>query len=470
MLRILIFALPLLFVISCESNKNGNILDGLTDDSAGNLSNFYIQLQLLSGYDATDCGNLEIDEDQSEANTCVFDNFILNHSFFVSYKQQGTTSVTSTGIAYKKNSGLDFVFYDGSALGEIIIEHCENPILSNEISADFSEPFSISTDFSELFSCSNADGSPVPSGILEGNLVSMDQALAHSDSSFVALVEKVRGSVGRFRAGSKVIWSRKNDYGLGLYVSANHVFGIDSWSLWEEELIDITSINNGIFGSSQLPNIEGDLDLADEVVADFGLYHPAIPLGTTNQTILPEIDFYLGVIDNQKAIQGRLGILPNPIDLSIPLEMYDPDNRTISTHTWSNAVSGDTVIALGYPQDSLEFPYGAVSTGQIYTDMEAEEIIKSLQQHSDEEGDIAYDPEVEFFLNAIAASGMSGGGVFNSEGQLLGIMVRATDSLEAPLVRVVRMSYITEKLNQFYDALPGSDKASLKRFLGSEVD
>lgn len=155
---------------------------------------------------------------------------------------------------------------------------------------------------------------------------------------------------------------------------------------------------------------------------------------------------------------------------AIPLTMYDPDNRTLSEKTWAEAIYGELVMAVGYPQNTENHPYGAVSIGNVFTDAEAVTAIELLAQQGDEEGGIAYNPEVEFFINAKSVVGMSGGGVFNDSGQLLGIMVRGTSLNEQHMVRVVRVSYIKATVQQFYNSLYPDEQEYLKAFIGSELD
>jgi hypothetical protein len=65
---------------------------------------------------------------------------------------------------------------------------------------------------------------------------------------------------------------------------------------------------------------------------------------------------------------------------------------------------------------------------------------------------------------------MSGGGVFNTDGQILGIMVRASDAQNAPkIIRVVRITYIKSKLSEFYNSLPPMDKEKLKPYINGEI-
>lgn len=237
-----------------------------------------------------------------------------------------------------------------------------------------------------------------------------------------------------------------------------------------EECIDILSMNNGIFLGSKMPQTNGNPILTNELTANFGLYHPSIPSGTTNTSILPENDFYLGVIDNQKTIESNLAVYPNIVQTLNPLQLYDPANRTMANQTWASPPVNNLVLAIGYPQDKINYPNGAVAIGKVYSDQEAENIVQSLKQNNDDEGNIKYKPEVEFLAKIPAIPGMSGGGVFNAKGQLVGIMVRATILNEEPILRVVRMSYIVKKMNNFYNTLSQSEKDKFRTFISGEIN
>lgn len=303
-----------------------------------------------------------------------------------------------------------------------------------------------------------------------GNLIKIEDAINDSNIDFVNLVNKTRGSVGTNGPGSKVIWSRKNDYSIGIFVSANHVYGISTWPSLNEEFIDISSINNGIFLGSKMPPLNGNTALSNELNASFAFYHPHIPSNATNTSIIPENDFYLGIMDNQRIIDNGFGVYPNIVQTASPLQIFDPANRTLANQTWSEVNSDDLLIAIGYPQDKTLFPNGAVSTGKVYSDQEAENIIQLLQQDNNEEGSIPYNPQVEFLANIQALPGMSGGGVFNDNGQLVGVMVRATTLNEEPILRVVRMSYIVQKINSFYNTLTPSNKDKFRPFISGELN
>lgn len=321
-------------------------------------------------------------------------------------------------------------------------------------------------------SCLGDNSVPLPNlsiGMGDAGLFKVEDALINGNADFLHVIDKVRGSVGTNGAGSKVIWSTKNDFKLGMFLSANHVYGVNTWPSWHEEFIDLSVINNGIFIGSQIPPSNGNLALSKELIASFGFYHPAISPNSTNTTIFPKDDFYLGIIDNQRITDNGLGIYPNLVQTSNPLQMYDPKNRTQVSQTWSVAESNEIVIALGYPQDIAKYPHGAISTGKVYSDEEATIIIKSLNQNGDVEGTIPYNSDVEFLANIEAVPGMSGGGVFNANGQLLGIMVRATKLNGEPILRVVRITYMKERIKSFYNFLTISDRIKIEPFINGEV-
>ena len=298
----------------------------------------------------------------------------------------------------------------------------------------------------------------------------IEEVLNGKNQPLIDLLNKVRGSVGKRGPASKTIWSRKNDYSVGLYISANHVYGISGWNSRNASFFDLFSENPGIFETSQIPPTDGRIELGNTLIADFPLLHFDISPTATNTSILPEEDFYLGIIDNQRVQQGPFAQHPNPAQTSIPLEMHDTGNRTKAVLTWNSPVAGEKAISVGYPQDQNKYPHGAVAYGKILSDEEAGNIIIQLKAAGDSEGNIPYNGNAEFFVDAQAIAGMSGGGVFNAAGQLLGIMVRASDKENAPrIIRVVKISYIKLKLEAFYNGLPESDRDKIRPFISGEL-
>ncbi|SFG80462.1 S1 family peptidase [Pedobacter insulae] len=299
----------------------------------------------------------------------------------------------------------------------------------------------------------------------------IEEVLNSNDPNLIQLLKNVRGSVGRRGAGSKTIWSRKNDYELGLYVSANHVYGLSGWISRTAQFFDPSVENLGIFETSQIPPSTGSISLGNTLTADFPLMHFDISANATNTSLLPAEDFYLGVLDNQRTEQGPLVKHPNHVQISDPLQMYDPNYRTKSARTWNIPMVGEYAIAIGYPQDRANYPNGAVAYGKILSDTESVNRVLALKAVGDTEGDIPYNANVEFFVDAQAIPGMSGGGVFNADGQLLGIMVRASDKKEAPkIIRVVKMSHILHTMLTFYSGLSEANKHKIVPFIRGELN
>jgi hypothetical protein len=310
----------------------------------------------------------------------------------------------------------------------------------------------------------------VPLPVDSSGLMKIEDVLKGNDPQLIDLLNTVRGSVGKRGPGSKTIWSRKNDFGLGLYISANHVYGLSSWQSRRTEYFDLASENPGIFETSQIPPANGNSELGSTLIADFPLMHFDISPLATNSTILPSEDFYLGIIDNQRVEQGPFPKYPGMVQKNTPLQLYDPDNRTKADQTWTIPMSGENALLVGYPQDVQNYPNGAVAFGKIMSDAEAEAAISKLQIAGDSEGNIPYNSAVEFLVEARGLAGMSGGGVFNSAGQLLGIMVRSSDVENAPkIIRVVKTSHIKAKVMNFYSSLSQADKDKLRPYISGEL-
>jgi hypothetical protein len=84
----------------------------------------------------------------------------------------------------------------------------------------------------------------------------------------------------------------------------------------------------------------------------------------------------------------------------------------------------------------------------------------------DEEGGIAYVPEAEMIIEGHSVVGMSGGGVFDRSGSLVGILERASYEYEGKqYVRVVRMTYVVTRINSAYEALSESERAVVSPYL-----
>lgn len=323
-----------------------------------------------------------------------------------------------------------------------------------------------------MFACkNNISLNPDPIGT-EIKLSRIEDVVNGNDLELKKLLNKVRGSVGKRGPGSKVIWSTKNDFSLGLYVSALHIIGTEGFATKDELYFNLfdSSYSWGIYMTSQMPPVDGNLEFGNTLIGDYFLYHPKISANATNTTIVPSEDFYIGVIDNQRVQDNGFAQYPAEIETSIPLDLYDPDKRTLAAETCASPIPGENAIAVGYPHDTDRFPYGAVAYGKILSDAEAEDMIKELKTFNDSEGDLPYNSQVEFLIKTQGISGMSGGGVFNNKGQLLGILTRASDADGAPkIVRVLRILYIKDKFIKYYNTLSDSEKNTIYPFMSGEL-
>jgi hypothetical protein len=210
------------------------------------------------------------------------------------------------------------------------------------------------------------------------------------------------------------------------------------------------------------PNGSGRDDLASPW---YGFYNPSIAAERNNnllQDVLPREDFYVAVTDSQKLDVSGLPPMVEPITRDrVPL--YDPQGVTTTAPTWADAVAGENVLLLGYPQATGEL---TASVGRVLTDNEAEQAVTRLAELNDPEGSIAYDADVELFIEGESVAGMSGGGVMDRDGRLVGILVRATDMHDGvQYVRAVRMSWIVLRLAVVFDGLNPTDQQAIREYL-----
>ena len=300
----------------------------------------------------------------------------------------------------------------------------------------------------------------------DANVAKIEEVLKGNDQDLIDLLNKVRGSVGRRGAGSKTIWSRIKDSSIEVYVNANYVYGISSWNTFNPVFFDENAEKRGFFDISQIPADNGSLSIGNTLIAGFPIMHFNIASNVTNSTILPDQDIYIGIIDHQRILQKPVTNHPNIIQNDVPLQIYDPQNRINTPQNWNNPLPGQNAIVVGYPTDTDKFPNGAVALGKILTDKEAISTIIELKALGDSVGEIAYNSNAEFFIAAQAIEGMNGGGVFNMNGQLIGIIVKATVNEKSPkIIRVVKVSYIKSKIISFYKSLSIANRNKIKPFL-----
>jgi hypothetical protein len=283
-------------------------------------------------------------------------------------------------------------------------------------------------------------------------------------------LEGVRGRVGAQSNGSFVIWSRRTTSGLGLVVSATHTLG-PGW---------FGTPNTAVEEAVVAPADEGVLRLfvpdpagatrTEDISPLYDHFHLAIPAEENGNlsNILPRHDAFLGLVDRQRYPLEDGGAFPSPGPLEEGLlPLHDPHARTLEAPTFAEPVAGEQVLLVGFPAGG--FSKGAFSVGPVLDDLEAEAAIAELAAVDDEEGFIAYEPEVELLVRATSLAGMSGGGAFDGEGRLLGTLVRASQTPEVPqIVRLVRMSWIDARYRAALDAADEDTLAAVARFVEGE--
>lgn len=136
---------------------------------------------------------------------------------------------------------------------------------------------------------------------------------------------------------------------------------------------------------------------------------------------------------------------------------------TTTAPTWADAVGGDLLLLLGYPNETGAL---SASVGRILNHAEATRAVAILAALGDPEGSIPYDAEAEMIVEGEALVGMSGGPAVDEEGRLVGILVRATEVHDGvQYLRVVRMSYVVSRLAAGLEGLDFRDLQAIKGFL-----
>jgi hypothetical protein len=156
---------------------------------------------------------------------------------------------------------------------------------------------------------------------------------------------------------------------------------------------------------------------------------------------------------------------PAPLKHESPV-IFDPSDLTTVAPTAADVLPGDSVLLMGYPREGDFAGMLAACIGRVLSDLEAEAAIEELAALGDEEGAIAYDPEVEMIVEGDSVVGMSGGGVYDRGGSLVGVLERASYEYDGKqYVRVVRMTFVVDRINSAFEALSDSEKDMVSPYL-----
>jgi hypothetical protein len=268
---------------------------------------------------------------------------------------------------------------------------------------------------------------------------------------------------------SAVVWSLRTEATTGLLVSAVHTLGEGWLGPGGSDIPERLSDPGAELGATRIFLVGEDGGEPDELATVlFILYHPEIPAaesGNNLRDILPRHDFFVGVIDSQKVQVQPLPQAPGPLRHEPP-EVFDPQGLTTAGATYAEAMPGETVILTGSPNAGDLAGALVGSVGRVLDDAQATDAVAELAAAGDVEGTIPYDAQTEMMLEAEATSGMSGGGVFDRDGRLLGIMVRASDKHNGQqYVRAVRMTYIVSRLAAAFQTLEPGQQAVVRQYL-----
>lgn len=299
---------------------------------------------------------------------------------------------------------------------------------------------------------------------------SVSTALAAPDHDCSPWLKRTVGRVLRSGGMSGVVWTTDVEAEVGILLSAVHTLG-EGWFARAGQVAPVTlkdpSEGSGVV-RLELPTATGELSGTQAPL--FMMFQPGIPAEQTGDKlhrIEPRHDFFVAAMDGQRFPLGgdgnHLGAAAGPLQ-STPPQLSDPDGLLGRSHR--DAKPGERVLMLGYPNHGPHAGKLAGSVGVVLDAGQVQGAMEELRAAGDEEGNLAYAPEVEHIVRGTAVPGMSGGGVFDVDGHLVGVLVRGSTETQPPgYVRFVRLSFITGELSAAISALPDASRKALARYL-----
>ena len=282
-------------------------------------------------------------------------------------------------------------------------------------------------------------------------------------------VAAVVGRVVRIQGGSGSVWTRATEAGTGLMTTAGHVLSrcTSTGAPRDQDGNCPELLAEPRDGQNVLRLTEADGEYQSLWSPAFALYNNFVPRAELySPGIVPAHEVSVFVVDASRYAPWDQSVLtkaPAPE----PAPLHDPQHTTTTPPTWAEVSAGARVLTLGYPfgEDGSQSTLMA-SAGRVLSQAQVDSEQTELRARADEEGMLAYAPEVEFFFRGRADAGMSGAGVFDENNRQVGIVVRGSlphDGVQ--YVRALRMSYVHAKLEAAAAALDPDLRARVRRHL-----
>ena len=285
-----------------------------------------------------------------------------------------------------------------------------------------------------------------------------------------AWIQAVMPRAVAHRGGSGAIWTRRGASGHALMISAAHLVGTGIFGPESQPLAPYLGAPWALVPAAAVRVPGPDGTLPEGYNGDFLLYQPGIPAEQNRdglRHIEPAHDFMISVVDDELYASDRgeiRGSLGEPLAAA-----PGGDDGSSSPPTYREATAGEAVLILGFPQTAGETLHAI--TGRVLSESSATAAVQSLAAVGDEEGLLAYRHAVEMFVDAAAEAGISGSGVFGTDGVLVGTAVRGTvtPTEGRRYVRAVRATHIVREFARELAEASEEDRAAVAPFVEPEL-